>query len=185
MRGDVNVHHALLAAPKEVGAQAWPYTPRGRAALPAGESGAARDRPRGGLPPGPMVTLSRAKRHPRAAAGPRHCRFCTRERASAPAPTDARKGRAGDVRRLAIGSRVAPAFVSKAALRPRPRDGALERSSDRARRHVRLVLPHGRQAYGRRGTVTCLGPVWHSGRVDGRDATAEDAIFVADRRGCA
>ena len=57
MRGDVNVHHALLAAPKEVGAQARPHTPRGRAALPAGESGAARGRLQGGLPPGPMVTL--------------------------------------------------------------------------------------------------------------------------------
>ena len=85
MRGDVNVHRALLAAPKEVGAQAWPYTPRGRAALPAGESGAARGRLRGGLPPGPMVTLSRAKHDPLAAAGPRHCRFCTRARVCASA----------------------------------------------------------------------------------------------------
>jgi hypothetical protein len=42
MRDDVDVHRALLAAPKEVGAKVWPYTPRGRAALPAGESGAAR-----------------------------------------------------------------------------------------------------------------------------------------------
>jgi hypothetical protein len=57
MPRDVNVHRALLAAPKEVGAQAWPYTPRGRAALLAGESGAARDRLPGGLPPGPAVTL--------------------------------------------------------------------------------------------------------------------------------
>jgi hypothetical protein len=47
MRGHVDVHHVLLAAPNEVGAQAWPYTPRGRAALPAGESGAARGRLRG------------------------------------------------------------------------------------------------------------------------------------------
>jgi hypothetical protein len=35
MRADVDVHHLLRAAPTQVGAQAWPYTPRGPAALAA------------------------------------------------------------------------------------------------------------------------------------------------------
>ena len=38
MRGEVDVHRVLLSAPSEPGAPGRPYTLRGRAALPAGES---------------------------------------------------------------------------------------------------------------------------------------------------
>ena len=38
MRGEVDVHNVLLAAPTEPGAPGRPYTVRGRAALPAGQS---------------------------------------------------------------------------------------------------------------------------------------------------
>lgn len=56
MRGDVDVHHVLLAAPKEVGAQAWPCTTRGRGAAGRRMRCRSRSTP-GALRPGPTVTL--------------------------------------------------------------------------------------------------------------------------------